>query len=312
MKFNVRPFEADDVSEVVKGWNISLPYDKVDENWFKRIILDDPNYEKKSAYVAISEGEVAGFISSIARDGIEGADRRGRLHEKDYGYIKGLFVLEKFRRKGIASCLFDNAVEYIKSKGKSRIKVITYTGYYFFPGVDTRYDSAHRFFEAKGFNVDHIIDDVDIDLENFLMTDYHINAMKRAEKIGVKVIDYETSMLNQMQEFVRKLDMVAWFPQGWERNFQEGNKVVALKGDEIVGWASFGVEGEIGYFGPTAVLKEMRHNGIGSWILLESVLRMKDQGAKKVVALWANTPFYIANGWKIFRQYTVFEKEIES
>ncbi len=310
MEIFIRPFETEDVPEVVKGWNVSLPYDRVNENHFIRVILDDPNYEKESSYVAINEGQIVGFISSVAREGILGADGRGRPYEKDYGYIKGLFVLENYRRKGIASALFDKAIDYIKSKGKSKIKVITYTGYYFFPGVDTRYDSAHKFFESKGFSVDHIIDDVDIDLENFQITDYHIKARERAGKIGVKVVDYDTSMLSQMQEFVKNLNMIAWFPEGWERNFQKGNKVVAIKGDEIVGWASFGVDGEIGFFGPTAVLEEMRHNGIGSCILLESVLRMKEQGARRVVALWANTPFYIANGWKIFRQYTVFEKEI--
>lgn len=310
MKIIIRPFETDDVPEVVKGWNISLPYDRVDENHFKRIILDDPNYEKRSTHVAVYEGQIIGFISSVAREGILGADGRGRPYEKDYGYIKGLFVLENFRRKGIASRLFDSVVDYIISKGKNKIKVITYTGHYFFPGVDTRYDSAHKFFESKGFNVDHIIDDVDIDLENFKMTDHHINVRERIKKIGVEVLDYDTSMLSQMQEFVTKLNMISWFPEGWEHSFQKGNKVVALKGDKIVGWASFGVDREVGYFGPTAVLEEMRHNGIGSCILLESVLRMKDQGAKRVVALWANTPFYIANGWKIFRQYTVFEKEI--
>ncbi len=88
---------------------------------------------------------------------------------------------------------------------KNRIKVITYTGHYFFPGVDTRYDLAHRFLESKGFNVDHIIDDVDINLEDFQIRDYHINAKERANKIGVKVIDYETSMLNQNAGFVKKL-----------------------------------------------------------------------------------------------------------
>ncbi len=70
------------------------------------------------------------------------------------------------------------------------------------------------------------------------------------------------------------------------------------------------IDGETGFSVPTAVLEEMRHNGIGSCILLESVLRMKDQGAKRAVALWANTPFYIANGWKVFRQYTVFVKTL--
>ncbi len=123
MKILIRPFEMGDVPEVVKGWNASLPYDIISENGFKRIVLDDPNYEKESTYVAINEGKIIGFICSVAREGIQGADGRGSPYEKDYGYIKGLFVLEKFRRKGIASRLLDNAVEYIKCKGKTGLKL---------------------------------------------------------------------------------------------------------------------------------------------------------------------------------------------
>jgi hypothetical protein len=157
-----------------------------------------------------------------------------------------------------------------------------------------------------------VINDVDIDLTDFKIGDYQKNAIERAKSIDISVVDYDPSMLDEMRKFAEKLNMISWFPEGWENWFKsKGNKVVALKGKEIVGWASFGVSGEIGWFGPTGVLVEMRHNGIGSWILLESVLQMKSAGAKRVIASWANTPFYIANGWKICRQYGVYEKQIK-
>ena len=66
-----------------------------------------------------------------------------------------------------------------------------------------------------------------------------------------------------------------------------------------------------GYCGPTAVLKNMQHNGIASWMLLESILQMKQKGLKKIYGCWTNTkifPFFVKNGWKIFRQYNVFKK----
>ena len=114
-----------------------------------------------------------------------------------------------------------------------------------------------------------------------------------------------------MREFVEKVNMTAWFPRGWEKNFRKrGNKYVALKGEDIVGWASYWPRTGTAGFGPIAVLEEMRHHGIGSCLLLECVLSMKKAGADKVFASWANTPFYIPNGWKICRQYVVFEKEI--
>ena len=312
MKIDIRVMEVTDVPDIVKGWNSCLPYDQVSEERFNRVILDDANYEKDSCLVAINDGKIVGFISSAARDGILGVDNRGEEHEKDHGYIKGLFVPDEYRRNGVASKLFDESIEYVKSKGKSIIRILAYTGNYFFPGVDTRYEPAIKFFENKGFQRYYVINDVDIDTTDFKITNQHKNARQKMEKFGVHVEDYDPSMLDEMREFAKKLDMISWFPEGWEDWFRaKGNKVVALKGDEIVGWASFNVNGDIGWFGPTGVLEDMRHNGIGSCILLESVLQMKNADAKSVIASWANTPFYTANGWKICRQYIVFEKHLE-
>jgi len=311
MQIFIKPMEVSDLPETVKGWNLSLPYDQVSERHFEHVILHDPNHEKGAALVAVHDGKIIGFISSVAREGVSGADNRGRPHEKDDGYIKGLFVLDEFRRNGIGSKLLDSVLEYLRSKGKRRVRVITYTGSYFFPGVDLRYEPALRFFENKGFQKDHVIDDVDIDLKDFQISDYQKNAKRRMSDAGVHVEDYDPLMLDEMRKFVEKLNMTAWFPEGWEEWFKEkGNKVVALKGKEIVGWASYHPGGGTGMFGPIGVLKEMRGNGIGSCLLLESILHMKDVGAERAIASWANTPFYLPNGWKICRQYAVFEKNI--
>ena len=311
MKIDIRVMEVTDVLDIVQGWNSCLPYDQISEERFKHVIFDDANYEKDSCLVAVHDGKIVGFISAVAREGIFGADHKGREYEKDQGYIKGFYVLEEFRRKRIGSELFDRSIDYLKSKDKSVIRILTYTGNYFFPGIDTRYEPAIKFFENKGFQRDYVINDVDIDTTDFKITDQHKNARQKMEKFGVHVEDYDPLMLDEMREFAKKLDMISWFPEGWEDWFRaKGNKVVALKGDEIVGWASFNVNGDIGWFGPTGVLEDMRHNGIGSCILLESVLQMKNADAKSVIASWANTPFYTANGWKICRQYGVFEKHL--
>jgi GNAT superfamily N-acetyltransferase len=312
MNINIKPMEISDIQEVVDGWNKTLIYDQVNEERFKNVIIDDANYEKESTFVAIYDNKIVGFIGAVAREGILGADNRGKPEQANFGYIKGFYVLDDFRKNGIGSMLLDKAIDYIKHKNKSFIKILEYTGNYFFPGIDMRYESAINFFENKGFHREYVINDVDIDLTDFKIGDYQKNAIERAKSIDISVVDYDPSMLDEMRKFAEKLNMISWFPEGWENWFKsKGNKVVALKGKEIVGWASFGVSGEIGWFGPTGVLVEMRHNGIGSWILLESVLQMKSAGAKRVIASWANTPFYIANGWKICRQYGVYEKQIK-
>ena len=314
MDILIKAMEESNTKDIVDGWNHSLLYDQVDENRFRHVIIEDANYEKNGCLVATYDGKIVGFISVVAREGILGADNKGMPRQKDHGYIKGLFVLDEFRRKGIASKLLEEATEYLKSKNKSIIRILEYTGNYFFPGVDTRYESAIKFFENKGFNRDHTIDDVDLYIADFKPNDYHLNAKRRASEIGVSVIGYDPSMLGKMSEFVEKLDedlKKSWFPKGWEEWFKsKQGKLVAIKDDEIVGWASFHTDGDTGWFGPTAVIEDMQGKGIGSWVLLESVLRMKNDGAKRVIASWANTPFYIANGWKICKQYIVFGKSI--
>ncbi|MBM3211425.1 GNAT family N-acetyltransferase [Candidatus Poribacteria bacterium] len=311
MEIDIRHIELTDLSEVVKGWNHSVIFDKIDENHFKSIILDDANHQKQDTLVAIYDDKIVGFISCIAREGVSGADNRGRLQDKDYGYIKGMYVLEEFRRKGIGTKLLMEAENYLKSKEKNKIKVITYTGRYFFPGVDLRYEPALNFFESRGFKEDYIINDVDLEVKNYQIGDYQKDARKRMAAAGIRIEEYDPSMLDEMRKFVERLNMISWFPKGWENGFKaKGNKFVALKAKEIVGWASYHPSTGTAGFGPIGVLDDMRGNGIGSCLLLECVLKMKEAGADRVLASWANTPFYIANDWKICRQYKVFNKDM--
>jgi len=311
MQVAIRAMESSDIPEIVRGWNLSLTHNQTDEARFERVILGDPNHENGASLVAIYDGKIAGFIGSIAREGVPGADGRGRPYEKDKGYIKGMFVLEEFRRRGIGTRLLDGVEKYMKSKGKSVIRIVTYTGSYFFPGVDLKYESALKFFANRGFHQDHVINDVDLDLKGFQISDYQKDARRRMAEFGVHIEGYDPSMLSAMREFVGKVNMTAWFPEGWEEGYKEkGNKFAALKNGEIVGWASYYPRTGTAGFGPIAVLEEMRGNGTGSCLMLECVLRMKDAGADRVVASWANTPFYLPNGWKICRQYSVLEKRI--
>jgi ribosomal protein S18 acetylase RimI-like enzyme len=311
MQINIRPMVLTDLSEIVKGWNYSVIYDKMDERRFRSTIIEDANHKKQDTLLAIYDGKIVGLISSVAREGISGADNRGRPQEKDHGYIKGIYVLEEFRRKNIGSKLLMEVENQLKSREKKLIKVITYTGRYFFPGVDLRYEPALKFFESKGFKEDYVINDVDVEVRDYQITDYQKDARKRMAAAGIRIEEYDPSMLDEMKEFVKKLNMISWFPEGWEGGFKaRGNKFVALKGNEVVGWASYHPSTGTAGFGPIAVLENMRGNGIGSCLLLECVLKMKEAGADRVLASWANTPFYIANDWKICRQYKVFKKEI--
>jgi GNAT superfamily N-acetyltransferase len=102
-----------------------------------------------------------------------------------------------------------------------------------------------------------------------------------------------------------------WFPSGWEDAFGKGgHTIVALRGSEIVGWADFRPDPKDGAFGPIGVLEAYRGHGIGTSLLLESMLRMRDLGTPRATAGWAVTGFYLRSGWEICRQYAPFQKRL--
>ncbi|NIV44023.1 GNAT family N-acetyltransferase [Candidatus Bathyarchaeota archaeon] len=207
--------------------------------------------------------------------------------------------------------LLERALDFLKSKGKKIARVGDYTGRYFSPGIDTRYEEALRFYLANGFREIDTEEDVMIDLSAFQPTDYHKRAQRRIRELGVSIAPYQPTALQAMRRFAAKLAYPQWFPEGWELHFaKRGHTLVALLKNEIVGWAEFHLDSGEWFFGPIAVLKELRRMGIGTCLLLESMRRLKALGATSVTAGWANVPFYLKNGWMISRRYAVLQKEL--
>ena len=308
MSIVIRSITPMDIAAIVRQWNEALCYDPLDERQFRRIIFEDPNYEPEGTLIALDGTTIAGFIAAIARDGVQGKDGRGRPEEAGDGYIRAIFAVEGYAPDSALAPLLDRAEGYLRGKGKKRIRIVQYTGRYFFPGIDTRYQTLIQFLEGAGFQRASTIDDMDADLTDYTPNPYQRNAIQRAQSYGVQVVDYMPSMLPALRRFVERIQIPQWFSEGWEAYYK--HMVVAFLGGEIIGWANYSPGTEYGSFGPIAVLPEHRGHGIGTWLLVESMLRVQRHGLPRIWASWTNTPFYVPNGWKICRQYLVFEKDI--
>jgi len=297
---------------VIEGWNDCLPYDKITEDRFESTVFDDPNFEAEGNIVATLGDTIVGLSAAVAREGVAGRDGRGRDHERDFGYIKVLFALDEHREGGVKGILLERALRFLRSRGKKMAKVGQYTGSFLFPGIDERYEEELRFYRESGFEEVDTVEDVALDLTAFQVTEYQVQAQRSAKDMGVTIEPYQPKHLEGMRHFVERLDYPEWFPKGWDLDFaRSGGTLVALLGSEVVGWANFHPDPEGGDFGPIAVLEELRGKGIGTCLLLESVLRMKASATPNVTALWANVPFYLKNGWKISRRYTVLQRRLD-
>jgi len=314
MNFRINPLKRSDTVQVVSSWNTYLPYDRITKEKFEDTIFEDPNYEKQGNLVASKNGKLIGFVAAVVREGITGRDGAGRPHEEHFGYIKGLFTLEKHDEKEeVKRNLLEQALNFIKSKGKRIARIGQYTGRYFFPGVDTRWKEQLRFYQENGFEGVDAEEDVIIELRGYQPSEYQKQAQKRIERMGVIIKPYHDKFIEKMRRFVDKIGYPGWFPKECESNFQKKGHyhLVAVQESEIVGWARFFKDPECWWFGPIAVLEDQREKGIGTCLLLESMLKMKALGAPNVTAGWATVPFYTKNGWRVSRRYSVFQRSLE-
>ncbi len=104
------------------------------------------------------------------------------------------------------------------------------------------------------------------------------------------------------------------FGEGWEESWKRPRPtVVAVRGDEILGYSGYSPAKDsagLGGFGSIGTLPSERGKGIGTCMMDACMARLKEAGTKRVVAKWANTPFYLKSGWQVSREFAVFEKAL--
>jgi GNAT superfamily N-acetyltransferase len=303
-----------DVASVVAAWNTALPYDHVTEAEFRRVLLQDPNYEPEAAQVArADDGSVLGLGACVLRRTPEGKDGGGHGYEFERGHLKVFFVLECPARDEIADALLAAAESYCAEAEKQKLSVTQYTGPYFFPGIDVRYERLRDMLAARGYRDIWTLEDVAVDLRN-LPIERRLAAARERAGPAVELLTWHPDLLPAMRRFVEEEDERQWFPVGWEAQAQWSQpREVALvlrRGGEIVGWAQYWPGVPRAGFGPTLVLRRERGKGYGALLLLECMQRARQEGSERMSAGWANTGFYVACGWHISRRYAVLVKDL--
>jgi predicted N-acetyltransferase YhbS len=300
----LRPLTRDDVPEAARLWNDSFIHDRAGEERLGAIIFGDRNHDQDSALAAVEDGRIAGFVSCIAPPGPQ------RLL-RSFAYVKAVCA-RSYETGGAADVLLGAAEKLFTARGKEAIKVIEYAGGgYFFPGIDLRYADRIELLIRNRYERVGEIQDVEADLDGFSPRPEQRELQQRIAAAGIEVVPYDPSMLETMKELVAAIRSPFWFREGWEEGYRrERDTFVAIRDGEVLGYANYHPGPRLGGFGTTAVLPQLRGQGIGSCLLIASMLKMKELGTPKVVAGWANTPFYLKNGWSVARRYATFRKPL--
>lgn len=301
-----------DVNRVAAAWNAALPHDRLTDEGFRRTMLEDPNCEPEGMLVAMgTSGDVIGFSACVLRRTVEGKDGGGREWEFSTGFLKGFFVAAGKEAEAGANDLLTAAEAYCAGAGKTELRLTEYTGPYVYPGLDVRYGRLYDILVRRGFRDVGTIEDVAVDLN---APELSAGVERARARVGpnVDVVTWRPDLLPAMRRFVEEGDQVEWFPAGWEKSYAQPDDttLVLLRREEIVGWAHFWPGSHRAGFGPTLVLERERKKGYGSLLLLECMERARERGGERMEAGWANTGFYVANGWHITRRYAVLAREL--
>jgi GNAT superfamily N-acetyltransferase len=293
-----------DVSEALRLWNSDYVHDAVRPDRLETVIFDDPHFPEGVATVLEEGGRITGFAYAVAPD--PSATWVGNVC-----FLK-LLCGPPDEQGSAADRLLAMAEEFCVDQGRDGVHVVEYAaGGHIIPGIDRRYEDKIAFFEERGYTESREIRDVALDLPDFEPCDYVREAQRRAADRGISILAYEPAMLDMLREFVAELGMGHWFRQGWEKRYFAGcHTCVAVQGGRIIGYADFSPDAQCGSFGTTAVRRDLRGQGIGSCLLTACMERMRELGTPLVVAKWANTPFYLKNGWRIWRRYAVLHKPL--
>ena len=298
----LRRMTPDDVGEAVELWNADYVHDPVGPARLELIVFGDPHGDPDGRLAAVTGGALAGFVCCVAPS---------VAWMPPHAFLKGLCA-RSYGPGGAADDLLGAAEQFAARCGKEGVHVVEYAAAgYFFPGIPFEYPDKIEFFVRHGYRQGRELHDVDVGLGDFTPTAQQQAAFQKAAAEGIEILPYGPAMLDMMKGMVDALQMPYWFPPGWEAHYSSArNTFVAVQKGKMLGYANYQPNAERGDFGTTAVLAELRGRGIGSCLLVASMLRMKELGTPRVWAHWANTPFYLKNGWRICRRYATFHKTL--
>jgi len=308
----IRPMTTDDVSRVLSAWNQTLKHDRLSEERFRGVMLEDPNYEPEGVLLAEdAAGKVLAFSACVVRRDLRGRDGGGGDDNYNRGFLKGFFAVPGKDGTAAARELLARAEAFAAGAGKRCVTVTVYDGPYIFPGIDVRYQRIRRILERSGYQDTYTIECVAIDLRS-PKVDRMLADVRATIPPDVTLATWDPVMLPAMRAFVQEGDMPGWFPVGWEGTYDRPEKTTLIlsKDGEILAWAQFRPRHPRASFGPILVLERERGKNYGAILLLESMVRSREMGSKSMFAGWANTGFYVRYGWSIIRRFAVLRKEL--
>jgi GNAT superfamily N-acetyltransferase len=305
----IREYQAEDEHEVVALWNQCLPRDEISLTIFRRKVILDPNFDSRGCYVAVASNHIVGFLLSVRRRypyydlGLESGK----------GWITVFFVHPEWQRQSIASMMLKLAEQFLGGLSVKEVFVSDYTPNYFLPGVDLdAYSCGHHFLQAHGYKKVQNVYGMGGSLVDFTIPAEMEEVFQKLAEAGFSFSLFQPAHTLKVLEFLRRFYPGDLFRVALERlteNPESDEILVALKGDEIVGFSHFLDE----RFGPFGIHPEYTGRGLGPMLYYHTVQQMRKKGRHNLWLAWTTgraKDFYNKVGLKVLRRHMIMTKAL--
>jgi ribosomal protein S18 acetylase RimI-like enzyme len=312
MELTIRPYQVDDLAQVVGVLAAAMPADPVSPARFTRQVLLDANFRPEGALVAVAGGEAVGFCLALARQmPLENAPP-----DADRGYLTLIAVRPERQRQGVGSRLLAAAEAYLQEHQRRLVLVSPYAPGYFLPGVDVAaYAGALHFFLRHGFAELYRPLAMETSLWDRAVPEWVAERARRLDAAGVCREAYRPELTLPLLDFVRRE-----FPGDWVRVVRETMARI-LEGEPaerlIVAHEAGSVRGFVHWererFGPIGVAAGERGRGLGQCLMFAALDAMRRHGFRSAWFLWSDDAtarrLYDAAGFRERRRFAVLRKE---
>ena len=310
----IRGLGPRDIQSLLNLWNQSVPVDGVNLDLLERKVLLDANFDPEGMILAEKDGKLVGFMLCIVR--LVPMEAIGM--QEDLGWITMFGVHPDYRRQGIGSKLWEKAESFFRERKRKMISIATYSPNYFIPGLDIHeYADGILFLESKGFVQGSKPLSMDNPIVKYKIPQELVDKEKKIAAEGIVIRPYTRDKLMDYLNFQKKHMPGDWLRGARENlalltlgKFKEEQILLAMKGDEIVGYAQY----EEDHFGPFGVADEYQGKGIGQVLLGKTIESMHQRGHHVAWFLWTDDKaahVYAKVGFRESRRFAVMKKELK-
>jgi GNAT superfamily N-acetyltransferase len=264
-------------------------------------VFDDPEPAPNYRLAAYDGERLIGAVIGLRR----------ASNQPAVGGILLLAVAADMHRHGIATQLLDELENRMRADSLQAIITGGTAPNFFWAGIDMRYTPAYCLLEQRGYQINDIRVNQEVDLlhRSWDTTDAEARLAEQGFTIRRLQADEGAACSDYMRQH---------WSSGWQAEMLIAYKntpitaFVALHQEQLCAFAAYNIEGFAGHFGPTGTNEALRGHGLGRILFYRCMADMLAQGLQRAEVVWVGPiPFYtkIANA-RVQRAFWAMSKPL--